>query len=297
MNKRPILSAVIILGITMLTLVIVITLVHKFSGPSSSLSFSNKIGVISIEGDINSSWTVLSQLVEYRKDRGIKAIILRINSSGGGVAESQEIYREVMRTREEKSVVVSLGNTAASGGYYIASAGEKIVASPGTITGSIGVVMEVFQYMEILDKIGIRHEVIKSGEFKDVGSSYRELTEREKELLEELMSDIQEQFIEAIATGRDMPVDEVRQIADGRIFTGAMAKELGLVDQLGNFRDAVELAKEMSGLVGEVDLVFPEKARIRLWDYILQGIAGALPEAINNIKKTTIEYRWDGFSH
>jgi protease-4 len=116
MNKRPILSAVIILGITILILVIVITLVHKFSGASSGLSFSNKIGVISIEGDINSSWTVLSQLVEFRKNRGIKAIILRIDSSGGGVAESQEIYREVMKTREEKSVVVSLGNTAASGG-------------------------------------------------------------------------------------------------------------------------------------------------------------------------------------
>jgi protease-4 len=297
MNKRPILSAVIILGITILALVTVMTLVHRFSGLSSGLPFSNKIGVISIEGTINNSWTVLSQLVEFRRDRGIKAIILRIDSPGGGVAESQEIYREIMKTREEKSVVVSLGNTAASGGYYIASAGEKIVASPGTITGSIGVIMQFVQYMDLLDKIGIKPEVIKSCEFKDVGSGYRELTDSEKELLEELISDIQEQFIEAVAVGRNMPIDEVRQIADGRIFTGSMAKNLGLVDQLGNFRDAVELAKEMSGLVGEVDLVFPEKARIRLWDYILQGIAEALPEAINNIKNTTIEYRWDGFSH
>ena len=297
MQKRPILTALIILGITILFLGTVMIVVQKFSTSSPDLSFSNKIGVISIEGDIYDSSTVLDQLVEFRNDRGIKAIILRINSPGGGVAETQEIYREVRKTREEKRVVVSLGNTAASGGYYIACAGEKIVANPGTITGSIGVIMKYMQYIKLLEKIGIRPEVIKSGEFKDVGSSYRDLTDRERELLEELVSDILEQFIEAVAAGRKMSVEKVRQIADGRILTGAMAKELGLVDQLGNFRDAVDLTREMSGLEGEVKLVFPKKTRIRIWDYIFQSAAVAFSDAFNNIKDTTIEYRWDGLSY
>jgi protease-4 len=293
-EKKPILTALIILGITILFLGMVMTLALKFTGSSSRLSFSNKIGVIPIEGSIDNSSTILNQLVEFREDRGIKAIILRINSPGGGVADSQEIYREVRKTREEKIVVVSIGGMAASGGYYIASAGEKIVASPGTITGSIGAKMEYLQYMNLLEKIGISPEIVKSGEFKDMGSSYRDLTDREKELLEGLISDILEQFIEDVAVGRNLSAEKVRQIADGRILTGAMAKELGLVDQLGNFRDAVDLAKEMSGIEGEVNLIYPKRARIRLMDYIFQGAVNAFLEAVDNMKDTKIEYKWDG---
>jgi protease-4 len=261
---------------------------------SPDLITSNKIGVIHIEGTITDPEPVLSQLVEFRDDRRIKAIILRIDSPGGGVGASQEIYTEVRKTNRIKKVIVSLGGTAASGGYYIASAGEKIVASPGTLTGSIGVIMEFIQIQELFKKIGVNLEVLKSGEFKDIGSPYRELTDKDKGLLVDLISDIQEQFIDAVAKGRDMPVEKVREIADGRILTGAMAKDLGLVDQLGNFRDAVDLAKNMAGIKGEVDLVLPKKRGIRIWDLIVQNATKAIYGAVNDNLTPHLEYRWNG---
>jgi protease-4 len=295
MKKSPILTVLIILGITALFLGMVMTVILNFVGPSSSLAFSNKIGVIQIEGTITDPEPALSQLVEFKRDKKIKAIILRIDSPGGGVGASQEIYREVQKTKEIKKVIVSLGGTAASGGYYIASAGDKIVANPGTITGSIGVIMEFFQIQELSRKIGVGLEVLKSGEFKDIGSPYRELTERDKELIKDLISDIQEQFIRAVAEGRNISVEKVREIADGRIITGSMAKELGLVDYLGNFQDAVDLAKKTVGIDGEVSLVLPKESRTRLWDFIFQKAAKALSLALRDNLQPVIEYRWDGF--
>lgn len=295
MKKRPILIVIIILGFTVLFLGMVMTVVLKFFGPSSDLIFSNKIGVINIEGAIRDSGSILTQLVEFKKDKRIKAIILRIDSPGGGVGASQEIYREVRRTTKTKKVIVSLGGVAASGGYYIAAAGDKIVANPGTITGSIGVIMEFIRFQELSKKIGVSLEVLKSGEFKDIGSPHRELTERDKELIKGLISDIQEQFINAVASGRGISVEKVREIADGRILSGMMAKKLGLVDRLGNFQDAVDLAKKMSGIKGDVSLVFPKKTGMRLWDHFFQNISRLFYQVVNDYLKTCIEYRWDGF--
>jgi len=295
MKNHPILTVLIILGVTVLFLGTVMTVVLNFLGPSSGLSFSNKIGVIHIEGTITDSEPFLSQLVEFKNDRRIKAIILRIDSPGGGVGASQEIYREVLKTRETKKVIVSLGGMAASGGYYIASAGDKIVANPGTITGSIGVIMEFFQIQELSKKIGVNLEVLKSGEFKDIGSPYRELTERDKELIIGLISDIQEQFINAVASGRDISVEKVREIADGRIISGSMAKDLGLVDQLGNFQDAIELTKKIVGIEGDVNLVYPKKTRKGLWDLIFQNVTKAMSRAVTDSLEPAIEYRWRGF--
>ncbi|MDB9823246.1 signal peptide peptidase SppA [Deltaproteobacteria bacterium] len=295
MKKNPILTVLIILGITALFLVMVMTVILNFFGPHSSLAFSNKIGVIHIEGTISDPEPVLSQLAEFKNDKGIKAIILRIDSPGGGVGASQEIYREVQKTKEIKKVIISLGGTAASGGYYIASAGDKIVANPGTITGSIGVIMEFFQVQELSKKIGVSLEVLKSGEFKDIGSPYRELTERDKDLIINLISDIQEQFVTAVAEGRNIPVEKVREIADGRIISGAMAEKLGLVDQLGNFQDAVDLTKKMAGIEGDVSLVYPKERRIKLWDFIFQNATKALSRAVSDNLKPAIEYRWNGF--
>ena len=293
-KKHPLLIVLIILGATALVLGVSMALIHTFFSPG--LTFSNKIGVISIEGAITNPEPIVRQLVEFRKNRRIKAIILRIDSPGGGVGASQEIHREVQKTTKVKKIIVSLGGVAASGGYYIACAGDSIVANPGTITGSIGVLMEFVQVQELSKKIGVSLEVLKSGEYKDIGSPHRELTERDKELIKNLISDIQEQFIKAVSAGRGIPEEKVRGIADGRILTGAMAKELGLVDRLGNFQDAVDLAGRMSGLKGDADLVFPKKSRSRLWDLIFQNLAGVLYEIINNGQKTTIEYRWDGIS-
>ncbi len=240
------------------------------------------------------SQTITEQLRRFTKDKGIKAIILRINSPGGAVGPTQEIYREVQRTVETKEVVASLGGIAASGGYYIAAAAKQIVANPGTITGSIGVIMEFVRFEDLLNKIGIKFEVLKSGEFKDIGSPHRELTARDKELISALIADIQKQFVEAVASGRNLSIEKTREIADGRIFSGAQAKELGLVDVLGNFQDAVELAKNMATIRGDVTLVYPKKSKLDLWDLFLGSAADSIVKRIQGMK-TRVEYRWSGF--
>ena len=292
-KKHPILIVLGILAGVGLVLGIAMIIVLKVFTPSSNLSFSSKIGVIPIEGAILDSQAITEQLGRFRKDKGIKAIILRINSPGGAVGPTQEIYREVLRTVETKKVVASLGGVAASGGYYIAAAAKQIVANPGTITGSIGVIMEFVRFEDLLNKIGIKLEVLKSGEFKDIGSPHRELTARDKELISALIADIQKQFVEAVASGRDLSIEKTREIADGRIFSGAQAKELGLVDVLGNFQDAVELAKGMATIRGDVTLVYPKKSKLDLWDLFLGSAADSIAKRIQGMK-TRVEYRWSG---
>lgn len=293
-KKQPILIVFLILGFVVLFLGLTMVFILSFFGSSSDFAFGEKIGVIPIEGPIADSRPVIAQLVKFGKDDTIRAIILRIDSPGGGVGPSQEIYREVMKTRRTKKVIVSMGSLAASGGYYIAAAADKIVANPGTITGSIGVIMEFVRLEELLKKLGISLEVMKSGEFKDIGSPHREMTEREKELIQRLLSDIQGQFVRAVAQGRKLSIKKVEEIADGRIFSGARAKELGLVDRLGNFRDAVELARKMTGIQGEVKLVYPEKPRLRLRDFLFQSTVEVLQRVIQARPPTRIEYRWRG---
>ena len=286
----------IILGITVLLLGTVMIIILRIFGPSSNLSFGDRIGVIPIEGSITDPEPIVSQLVDFKKDKGIKAIILRINSPGGGVGPSQEIYREVRKTIKSKKVITSMGSLAASGGYYIASATNKIVANPGTITGSISVIMEFIQIEDLLKRVGVSLEVLKSGEFKDIGSPHRKMSEREKELIKDLISDIQKQFVNAVARGRDLSEEKVQEIADGRIFSGAQAKELGLVDLLGNFQDAVDLAKKMTGIKGDATLVYPKREKSKLWDFIFQDITKACYNAFMNYLNTSIEYRWEGLS-
>ena len=294
-NRHSILTALlIILAIAVVlgsTMVIVITSMS----PSSATFFSEKIGVIPVEGVISSSQTVTSDLVKFRKDTDIKAIVLKINSPGGAIAPSQEIYREIEKTLAVKKVVVSMGTVAASGGYYIAAAASKIVANPGTITGSIGVIMEFVRLEDLLNKIGVDLEIMKSGEFKDIGSPDRKLTQREREILDAMIMDIQGQFEEAIVRGRRMPLERVQQIADGRIFSGARAQELGLVDVLGNFQDAVEVTKEIAGIKGDVTLVYAKKSRLEVLDLLLETGARFIAGALRNLDGR-IEYRWDGVS-
>lgn len=289
-KRGPIVTVLVVLGIVVAFLGMVLVVFFSVSRTGPRISFQDQIGVIPIEGTITSSRQIVSQLVKFRKDRRIKAIILRVNSPGGGVAPSQEIYREVRKTIATKRVIASMGSLAASGGYYIASAADKIVANPGTLTGSIGVIMEFVQLEELLKKIGVGMEVLKSGEFKDIGSPHRKMSDREKKLLKSLIMDVQEQFVEAVAQGRHLPVEKVRKIADGRILSGAQSKKLGLVDQLGNFQDAVELAKRMAGIKGEVKLVYPKKRR-GLWDLIFQNAAHAFYKDLMNIVNPRIEYR------
>ena len=295
MKKHPILTVFIILACVIVVLSILITALSGSISSSSGIAFTNKVGVIPIVGAIEDSTEVLKQLTDFTKDKSIKAIILRIDSPGGGVGASQEIYREIGRTREEKPVVVSMGGVAASGGFYIAAACDRIVANPGTITGSIGVIMQYYKYKELAEKIGFTQEVIKSGEFKDIGNPHRDLTEKDRAILDAVISDIQHQFVEAVATGRNLSAEKVREIADGRIFTGAMAKELGLVDELGNFEDAVMVTKELAGIDGEANLVYPQKKKLKLLDLLLGEAAESMSDILKNKLKSTIEYRWDGF--
>jgi len=293
-KKHPIVTVLVILCVVALFLGITMVIVLKIVSPSSSLSFGDKIGVIPIDGTISHSMDITTELVRMKKDSGIKAIILRINSPGGSVGPTQEIYREVRKTIQTKKVVASMGSVAASGGYYIAAGADKIVANPGTITGSIGVIMHFVRFEELLSKIGIDLEILKSGEFKDIGSPNRELTEREKELLNALIADIQRQFEEGVAEGRNLPLEKVRQIADGRIFSGSRARELGLVDALGNFQDAVEIAKNLAGIEGDVTLVYHEKDKMDLWDLVFEAAAGSVSKLVQSMK-SRVEYRWGGF--
>ncbi len=227
----------------------------------SRIQAGEKIGLIRIEGTITRSGEVISSLKQFADDPSIKAIVLRIDSPGGGVGPSQEIYEEVKKAAAKKDIVVSMGSLAASGGYYISVAATKIFANPGTITGSIGVIMEVPNVQGLLSKIGVKAEIIKSGKNKDIGSLFKSLTPEQRRILQGTLDNVHEQFIEAVAAGRKMPVDVVRKLADGRIFTGQQAKALGLVDQLGDLEDAINAAKTMAGIKGRPVIVEKKRSK------------------------------------
>jgi len=293
-KDRPITAVLAILGIAILCFGTVMAIILSLSHGMPFVGFGNKIGVIPVQGVIKNPDKILDQLIAFRRNSKIKAIILKINSPGGGVGPSQEIYRETRRTAKTKKVVASIGSLGASGAYYIASASDKIIANPGTLTGSIGVLMEFIRVEKLLKKIGIEMEVIKSGEFKDMGSPNREMTEAERRMLKSLIEDIRNQFITAVAQGRNMPREKVLELADGRIFSGREAKELGLVDYLGNFQDAVNLVKRMANIKGEVQLVYPEtKKKSLLWDYLFKDLADYILTGIER-HDGLLEYRWNG---
>ena len=218
-----------------------------FEGRGISLS-NDKIAVISIEGVLTSSEDTIRQFKQYEEDEDVKALVLRIDSPGGTVVAAQEIYAEIRKLREHKVVLTSMGNVAASGGYYVASATEEIVANPGTLTGSIGVISEYPNIEELMKRVGLRSEVMKSGRFKDLGNPTREMTEEERQLLQDIIDNIHNQFIRDVALGRGRTVEEIEPLADGRVFTGEQAKENGLVDRLGNFQDALDRAAELAGI-------------------------------------------------
>ena len=208
-----------------------------------------KVALVEARGTILDPGPVVGQLKKYTDDRSVVGIVLRIESPGGSVAASQEIYKAVLRARKGgKKVVASMGNVATSGGYYIAAAADTIVADPGTVTGSIGVIAEFPNLEKLLEKFGLKVEVIKTGRYKDIGSPLRKMRQEERELMEGVLEDVYEQFLMAVSEGRGIPEDSLRPYADGRIFTGSQAKSLGLVDVLGGYQDAVDLAGRMAGI-------------------------------------------------
>ena len=220
---------------------------------------------------ITDSRDVVRQLAYYRDAKNIRGIILRIDSPGGGVAPSQEIYDAVLKVKgSQKKIFASMGSVAASGGYYIASAADTIFANPGTLTGSIGVIMAFSNVEELISKVGIRPEVIKSGEFKDAGSPVKPLSKEDRELLQRVVDDVQEQFVEAVAEGRQMPPEEVKKVADGRVFTGRQALELKMVDRLGGLQDSIDLLAEQVGIEGKPEVV-QETEKVHFLDWLMQA--------------------------
>ena len=222
-------------------------------------SIGDKVAVIDITGTISRTQTTIDQIHQYRDDESIKAIVLRINSPGGSVAPVQEIYSELKKL--EKPIVASMGSTAASGGYYIAAIADEILANPGTLTGSIGVIMQFTKIKGLYEKIGLEQQVVKSGRFKDTGSPVRDLTDEERELLQATLDDVHNQFINAVFEGRQehLAREDIVALADGRIFSGQQALEQKLVDQLGNLPDAIERAGELGGIEGKPKVVRTER--------------------------------------
>jgi protease-4 len=285
MRRHPVLLGLLIVVMLIVGFIVLVLVLSRLGGKKPAFALGDKIGVVEIKGMIASSDRIINQLVSYREDNGVKAIVLRIDSPGGGAVPSDEIYQEVMKVRKVKKVVASLGGIAASGGYYIASGADHIVANPGTITGSIGVIIQVSNVEGLMKLIGLKTYTFKSGEYKDLLSPFREPTQKEREIVMSLIESAHTQFVDSVAKGRNMDVDVVRKIADGRVFSGQRALELDLVDQLGNLQDAIDVAAQMSGIRGKPNVIYPKK-RWSVFDLLVEKVIMRLIERMR-----TVNYR------
>ena len=267
----------------------------SMEGPSG-LSFSgNQVAVLDLEGTIADSRDFVSQLKDYGNRPSVRSVVIRINSPGGGVAASQEIYEAIKKFRADsnKKVIVSMASVAASGGYYVACAADKIYANPGSITGSIGVIAEWFNFGDLLRWAKMQDIVIKSGTFKDAGSSTRPLTDAEREYFQSLIDSMYDQFVSAVAVSRDMQEEDVRKLADGRVFTGQEARENGLVDELGTYQDAIDAAASMAGISGDPRILRPVRKSITILDLLLGDAKSVL--TVNSDRSEShirFEYLW-----
>jgi len=279
-----------IVFITIFLIMLLITFIsqkQRFEGVSIT-SGGNNIAVIELNGIMYDSKRVVRQFKRFGENKSIKAIVFRINSPGGVIVVAQEIFEEVRRVRDSgKPIVASLASVAASGGYYVACAADTIIANPGTTTGSIGVIAEIVNVREALEKIGIKVEVIKSGRFKDTGSPYRDMTQAEKSYLQSWINDAYIQFVDVVARERNLSRKRVMQLADGRVFTGKQAKKYGLVDLLGDYDLAINVAAKMAGITGKPNIIKERQSRVTLFDLLFQKIEGML-RASDGL---TIQYR------
>jgi len=231
--------------------------------------FGDKIAVVELTGEILSSEDIVRQFKKYRNDRSIKAILFRVDSPGGGVVASQEIYQEVKKTRDAgKPVVVSMGALAASGGYYVSCGASRIVANPGTLTGSIGVISQFLEVDTLLHKIGVSFNTIKSGKMKDMGNPFRRMTPEDQQYFQQLMDDVHRQFIAVVEEERGLDHDTLLAYADGRVFTGVQAADIGLIDTIGTYEDAISIAAQLGGIRGEPALVKERKRTSTLFDLL-----------------------------
>ena len=263
-------------------------------GDRSGIIRGECVGVVEVKGLIADSKETIKQLHVFRDNGKVKAIVLRIDSPGGVVGPTQEIYEEVGKLTSKKKVVVSMGSVAASGGYYIAMPANMVFANPGTVTGSIGVLMQLSNIEGLLGKIGLKSYVLKSGRYKDAGSPVRELTKDDRAVLQGVIDSMQGQFVKAVAEGRKLPMEEVERVADGRIFSGEQALRLKLVDRLGNLQDAIAEAGKMAGIKGEPEVIYPPEKK-KLWlDLIMEKAVGKITGQAGQDAGFNAKYEFDG---
>jgi protease-4 len=265
-------------------------------GDTSDVNFATeKVAIVPIEGEIVDARETLDLLHKYARNRSIKAVVVRINSPGGAIAPSQEIYSAIRAIRNDgKPVVASMDSVAASGGYYIAAACDPIIANSGSITGSIGVILQWFDMKELVNWAKLKPETITSGALKDAGSPFRELTAAERQYFQSVVTQLHAQFIRDVAAGRSskMKPEEVARLADGRIFTGEQAHTLKLVDQIGTIDDAVRAAGRLGGIEGEPAKIWPRRRESRLMDLLTEDGANALLERVVSRRVPQFLYRW-----
>lgn len=251
----------------------------------------DRIAIIEVNGVIDSSEDIVRQLKKYGEDKSVPCIILRINSPGGGVAPSQEIYDEIKKVKDGGTyVIASLSSIAASGGYYIASAADSIVANPGSLTGSIGVIFSFLTFEGLMDKVGVQYEVVKVGELKDVGNFSRDMTQKEREMLQAALDDVYNQFVMAVSEGRNLDIAQVEDLADGSVYTGNQALNFGLVDKLGSFEDAIAMAGKMSGLGENPRTVREYQRKPNILDLVSEKVSWLLEMKAANETWPKLEY-------
>lgn len=279
-NRDKVIVAIIVVSVVFLFFIFsgILIGLSRSAGGVDIGSLGGRVALVDVKGEITSSEDVVRQVKKYQNDGSVKALVLRVDTPGGGVAASQEIYDQLLKFRDSgKSIVVSMGSVAASGGYYIACAADSIVANPGTVIGSIGVMMSFPVFERLMDKIGVKMEVIKSGDLKDVGNYARQMTSADREMLQALIEDSYDQFVNVVAESRDLEVDSVREFANGSVFTGRQAMQFGLIDRLGTMQDAIAVAGEMADLGDDPRTVKERLYRRPWWDLVARFI-GLDPE-------------------
>ncbi|MDD2853258.1 MAG: signal peptide peptidase SppA [Desulfuromonadaceae bacterium] len=277
MSKKMMVFITVTLVSLSLLFAVSIKIAQTIIGEDGATPMSKEgVGLIEVKGMILDSKETIRQLRYFLKQDAVRAVVLRVDSPGGIVAPSQEIYAEVKKFAAKKKIIVSMGSLAASGGYYISAPATTIYANPGTITASIGVILKLSNIETLMDKIGIKSYTLKTGKYKDSGSPVRELSAEDRAMLQSVIDNTHEQFVRAVAEGRKLPIDDVRKIADGRILSGEQAKEHKLVDRLGTLQDAIEEAGRIAGIAGEPELQLPPKKKVNYLDLFAEGAEGAI---------------------
>lgn len=273
-KKTAIIAAVILFSVVILFAVSVRIAATLIGSESRHLLSREGVGLIEVKGMILDSKETIRQLKYFLKQDSVKAVVLRVDSPGGIVAPSQEIYAEVKKFAARKKIIVSMGSLAASGGYYISAPATMIYANPGTITASIGVILRLSNIESLMDKIGIKSHTLKTGKYKDSGSPVRQFSAEDRAMLQSVINNTHQQFVRAVAEGRRMPIEDVRKIADGRILSGEQAMGLKLVDRLGTLQDAIDEAGRQAGISGDPELLLPPKKKVNYLDLLVEGAEG-----------------------